>query len=83
VSNLLGVLIFCYISDTQRFLASVFVSNFVIGLLQWNWRISSTRENLQQNANGWCFQQVPELRQLVFDTCFYFEVDLAEKIFDW
>jgi len=44
VSNLLGALIFCYVSDTHRFVASVFILNFAIGLLQWSWRISSTRE---------------------------------------
>jgi hypothetical protein len=83
VSNLLGVLRFCYISDIQRFLASVFELNFVIGLLQCIWRIPSTREKLQLNANGWCLQQVPDLGHLVFDTCFYFEVGLAEQIYDW
>jgi uncharacterized membrane protein YqjE len=83
VSNLLGVLIFFYIRDTQRFVASVLKLNPVIGLLQWSWRISSTREKFHINATGWCFQQVPELRQLVFGTCFYFEFGLAEQIYDW
>jgi hypothetical protein len=83
LNNLLSDLICCYINDAQRFVASVFELNFVIGLLQWSWIIWSAREKLKLNANGWCLQQVPELRQPVFDTCFYLDAGLAEHIYDW
>jgi len=43
VTNLLDVLMYCYIRDILRFVRSIFELDFVIGFLQCICRISSTR----------------------------------------